>query len=77
MLYPPSARWSNPHAKLLQGAAWEMARTQVCWTMNLAATPKPELQKLGQQLHEAYERTAKNLPTNLAVRIAQEKGRIF
>lgn len=71
----PSVRWSNPHAKLLQGEAWESVRAQVCRTLNLEATPKPELQKLRQQLHEAYERTARNLPTNAAVRIEQEKGR--
>lgn len=71
----PSVRWSNPHAKLLQGEAWESVRAQVCRTLNLEATPNPELQKLRQQLHEAYERTARNLPTNAAVRIEQEKGR--
>jgi TnpA family transposase len=71
----PSVRWSNPHAKLLQGEAWETARAQVCRTLNLEATPKPELQKLAQQLHEAYQQTAHNLPTNAAVRIEREKGR--
>jgi TnpA family transposase len=71
----PSVHWSNPQAKLLQGKDWELVRAQVCRTLNLAPTPEKELARLGQQLNEAYERTAQNLPTNAAVRIEQENGR--
>jgi TnpA family transposase len=71
----PSARWSNPHDKLLQGEAWESTRAQVCRTLNLEPLPKPELARLGDQLNEAYQRTAKNLPTNPAVRIELNNGR--
>ena len=39
----PSARWSNPRAKLLQGEVWESLRPQVCRTLNLHPTAAPEL----------------------------------
>lgn len=71
----PSVHWSNPQAKLLQGSDWEAIRTQVCRTLNLAPQPETELSLLGQQLHEAYQRTAQNIPTNTAVRVEQENGR--
>ena len=71
----PSERWSNPQAKLLQGQAWESARPHVCRALNLNATPAPELKVLKQQLEEAYQRTANNLPNNSAVRIEMTKGR--
>ncbi len=35
----PSERWSNPGVKLLQGYAWESARTHVCRALNLQPTP--------------------------------------
>ncbi len=71
----PSVHWSNPQVKLFQGKDWEMVRPQVCRTLNLALTPEKELVQLGQQLDEAYQRTAQNLPANAAVRIEQENGR--
>ena len=71
----PSVNWSNPQAKLLQGKEWNTVRAQICRTLNLTPTPEKELAQLGQQLNEAYQRTAQNLPTNAAVRIEQENGR--
>ncbi len=71
----PSVHWSNPQAKLLRGKDWETVRPQICRTLNLAPTPEKELAQLRQQLNEAYQRTAQNLPTNAAVRIEQENGR--
>jgi TnpA family transposase len=72
----PSIRWSNPHAKLLQGSYWESARPQVCRALNLQPTPEAELSKLKQQLDEAFHRTANNLPSNAAVRVEpNKKGR--
>ena len=43
--------------------------------MNLQAVPASELQVLKQQLDEAYQRTANNLPHNTAVKIEVAKGR--
>lgn len=71
----PSERWSNPQAKLLQGRAWESARSHVCRALNLNPTPVEELNALRQQLDEAYSRTANNLPNNAAIRIEVTKGR--
>ncbi len=64
-----SGRWGDPRAKLLQGAAWEERRTQVCHMLGRAIRPEAELQQLEEQLTLAYERTAASLPTNAAVRI--------
>jgi TnpA family transposase len=71
----PSERWCNPRAKLLQGAAWEAVRAQVCRTLDLAPTAEPELEVLTGQLDSAYHRVAANLPTNPDVHIEQVKGK--
>jgi TnpA family transposase len=71
----PSVQWSNPQAKLLQGNDWDAVRPQICRALNLAPSPEKELAQLGQQLNDAYQRTAQNLPTNAAVRIEQDNGR--
>ena len=71
----PSLRWSNPHAKLLQGSHWESARPHVCRSLNLQQTPEVELSQLKQQLDEAFHRTANNLPSNTAIQIEpNQKG---
>jgi TnpA family transposase len=69
LFVPASRRWGDPHAKLLQGPAWEKVRMRVCRTLGRSPTPTEELKRLGEQLDEAYRRTARNLPTNTAVRI--------
>lgn len=70
-----SERWSNPSAKLLQGQAWESARSHICRALNLNLSATPELEILKQQLDEAYHRTAHNLPNNGAVKIEMVKGK--
>jgi hypothetical protein len=42
---------------------------RVCRTLGRSPTPTEELKRLGDQLDETYRRTARNLPTNAAVRI--------
>jgi TnpA family transposase len=71
----PSERWGDPRAKLLQGAAWQSMKAQVCRSLDRSPIPEQELQMLAQQLDEAYQRTAENLPTNASVRIEQVAGR--
>lgn len=71
----PSEQWGDPRAKLLQGQAWQSMRAQVCRSLDHSPDPEPELQMLAQQLDEAYQRTAENLPTNASVRIEQVNGR--
>jgi TnpA family transposase len=64
-----SRRWGDPQAKLLRGPAWEKARSRVCRTLGRSPTAAVELESLGKQVDEAYQRSAKNLPTNSAVTI--------
>ncbi len=70
----PSERWGDPRTKLLQGAAWEAVRTQVCQTLGRQEKPENELASLQQRLQETYLRTAANLPSNTLVRIEQRAG---
>ena len=44
----PSERWGDPRAKLLQGQAWEAARSHVCRTLNLSAKAEPETDQTGR-----------------------------
>lgn len=69
LFVPTSRRWGDPHARLLQGPAWERVRLRVCRTLGRSPTPTEELERLGKQLDEAYRRTARNLPTNAAVTV--------
>ena len=69
LFVPTSRRWGDPHAKLLQGPAWEKVRSRVCRTLGRSPTAATELESLGKQLDEAYRRIASNLPTNSAVTI--------
>jgi TnpA family transposase len=71
----PSERWSDPRAKLLQGAGWEALRPHVCRTLDLSATVEPELEVLATQLDEAYVRVAKHLPENPDVQIEHVSGK--
>jgi TnpA family transposase len=69
LFVPAGRRWGDPHAKLLQGPAWEKVRSRICRTLGRSPTPAAELESLGKQLDEAYRRAENNLPTNSAVTI--------
>lgn len=71
----PSTRWSDPRAKLLRDEAWASAKPQVCRTLNLEPIPDDEIAGLKKELHDAYVRVSRNLPTNSEVRIEQEDGK--
>jgi len=71
----PSERWSDPRANLLQGAAWEAVRGQVCQTLGRAEKPEETLSSLQTELDTAYQQTHANLAMNTAVRIEQEDGK--
>jgi TnpA family transposase len=72
---PASERWGDPRAKLLQGAAWEAARPQVCRTLERQTDADRELEKLSRLLSEAYRRTSDSLPNNAAVKIKTHAGK--
>ncbi len=71
----PSERWSDPRANLLQGAAWEAVRGQVCQTLGRSEKPEETLSALQVELHTAYQQTHANFAANAAVRIEQEDGK--
>ena len=70
----PSIRWSDPRARLLQDAAWEAARPQICRSLHRASHPQDELTQLASLLDTTYQRVAANLPTNTTVRIEHRAG---
>ena len=71
-----SERWGDPRARLLQGAAWETARPQVCRTLQREVDAEGELPMLSQHLEEAYQQTASRLSVNMAVTITPPKWQI-
>ena len=70
----PSERWSDPRAKLLQGAAWEAVRGQVCQTLGRSENATETLAALHTELHNAYHQTRANFATNTSIRIEQKEG---
>ena len=70
----PSERGSDPRAKLLQGAAWEAVRGQVCQTLGRSEKAEETLSALQTELHTAYQHTLTNFAANTAVRIEQKEG---
>jgi len=70
-----SERWGDPRAKLLKGQEWLASRPNICKTLGRQETAKEELLELDRQLDEAYQRTAKNFPSNASVRIENKDNR--
>jgi hypothetical protein len=59
---------------LLQPEQWEGIRSQICQTLGREISAERAQENLGQQLEEAYQRTAANAPTNAALQIEQRDG---
>jgi len=70
----PSEKWADPRAKLLQGAAWEAARPQVCHGLGHTTDATAGLDTLARQLDASYRRTAAYLASNPFVRVERVKG---
>ena len=58
----PSEHWGDPRAKLLQPEQWEGIRSQICQTLGREVQASRALESLGQQLEDAYQRTAAKCP---------------
>jgi hypothetical protein len=58
----------------LQGEQWDQIRAQICQTLGRDVSSEPALERLGQQLEEAYQRVIAHLPTNTALQIEQQDG---
>ena len=71
----PSEKWADPRAKLLQGAAWEEARPQVCHGLGHTTDATAALDTLARQLDASYRRTAANLDSNPFVRVERAAGK--
>ncbi len=70
----PSEHWGDPRARLLQPEQWEGIRAQICQTLGRELSAERALESLRQQLEDAYQRTAANVPTNTALQIEQRDG---
>jgi TnpA family transposase len=62
-------RWGDPRAKLLQGAAWEAKRTQICRTLGHATSSDEVVAGLSAELEATYRRVAARFAANEAVRV--------
>jgi hypothetical protein len=65
----PSLRYADPRLGMLEGAAWEAVRPQVCRALQRSANGAEELERLAQLLDMTYRRVAAALPQNTAVTI--------
>ena len=65
----PSLRYADPRAGLLDGAAWESARTAVCRSLGVSASGPEEVARMAGRSDAAYRATAARLPGNASVRI--------
>lgn len=74
----PSERWANPRTKVLEGAAWNEVKSQVCRTLERSPVASVELDTLTKRLDATYRRVAENLPNNAAATIVStEAGATF
>jgi hypothetical protein len=60
-------RWSDPRARLLEGAGWEAARPRVLAALELEEEPAGHLVELASALEGAYTRVLDGLGGNTAV----------
>jgi len=67
-------RWSDPRAKLLQGAAWDAQRTRICRTLGQSTSAEDVVAGLSAALDATYRRVSARFATNAAVRIARKDG---
>lgn len=65
-----SERYGDPRAELLQGAAWEAARDDVCRALERSLDPKPELDLLKDELDNAYREVDSHLESNKSLWLA-------
>ena len=71
----PSVRYADPRIGLLEGEAWEGARTFICRSLGLPASADEALSALREELDQTYRAVAANFPNNSAARIEQVDGR--
>jgi TnpA family transposase len=72
---PEGARYSDPRAKLLSGAAWEAQRKPVCEALGLSPDPSVTLAALGEELGAAYRAVAEGLERNEQLLVGPVEGK--
>ncbi len=70
-----SERWSDPRAKLLQGAEWEAKRTNICRTLGHSTSANEVVEGLSAELDATYRRVSTRFAANETVRIEPKDGK--
>ena len=70
-----SERWSDPRAKLLQGAQWEAKRSNICRTLGHSTSAEDVVEGLSAELDATYRRVSARSTENDAVRIEPKDGK--
>lgn len=70
-----SERWSDPRAKLLQGAEWQAKRTNICRTLGHSTSADDVVEGLRAELDATYRRVSARFAKNDAVRIEPKDGK--
>src|SRR6266516_1877554 len=70
-----SERWSDPHAKLLQGAEWKAQRTNLWRTLGHSTSADDVVEGLRAELDATYRRVSARFAKNDAVRIEPKDGK--
>jgi TnpA family transposase len=70
-----SERWSDPRAKLLQGAAWAAKRTTICRTLGHSTSADDVVAGLSAALDATYRRVSARFSANDALRIEYKDGK--
>ncbi len=68
-------RWSDPRAKLLQGAEWETKRTNICRTLGHSTSSDDVVKGLRAELDATYRRVSDRFTDNEAVRVEHKDGK--
>lgn len=67
-------RWSDPRAKLLQGAEWEAKRATICQTLGQSTAADDVVAGLSAALDATYRRVSARFAENAAVRVEDKDG---
>lgn len=71
---PRSHQHGDPRARLLQGVEWETKRGDVCRSLGLSPQAKVEIQRLTDQLEEAYKRVLDLIEIHETVQLEEVDG---
>jgi TnpA family transposase len=70
----PSVRYADPRTGLINGPAWDAARSTVCRSLGHSPSAEEMLRVLSRQLDQTYRAVAANLPSNTGARVEKVDG---